>query len=250
MSAADLIGHRYGPYSQEVMDYYLRLDAALGDFLAYLDEQVGADRYAVILSSDHGVAPMPEEASRRGIDAHRVSTADFRDELVAGLQQGLLSAEIYDQPSLALMTIGLVAAFTDPEVTEAQRKTLREHTAQSLVKAPVVAEAFTYDQFMSQEKIDSPYEGLFRRSFHPDRAADVIINFREFYVYPASLPATHGAPYRYDMHVPLLVRSGATPRQVDRQVRTVDVAPTLARLLGITAPDDLDGSVLLDALPN
>lgn len=249
LSSADFIGHDYGPYSQEVMDYYVRLDRMLGDFFDFLDERVGHDRYAVVLTADHGVAPMPEQAIRMGIDARRVSTQDFGRELVDGLQQGMRVTQVYDQPQLSFMRIGLVADFSAADVTDAQLRVLRDSMASRLAQADVIQDVFTYDQLLSEKETGSPYEGLFRRSFHPVRAADVIVNFREYYVYPASLPATHGTPYPYDMHVPLLVRAGRAPGWIERPVRAVDVAPTLARLLGIPAPDDLDGEVLVEAVP-
>ncbi|MFQ5631705.1 MAG: alkaline phosphatase family protein, partial [bacterium] len=60
-SGADAIGHAYGPLSQESMDYFLRLDRNLGDFFAFLDKKISKENYITVLSSDHGVLPMPEE---------------------------------------------------------------------------------------------------------------------------------------------------------------------------------------------
>ena len=68
LSATDLIGHFYGPESHESRDGLLRLDAAVGEFLAFLDEQLGPDHVLVALTADHGVLPLPEwlEATNRG----------------------------------------------------------------------------------------------------------------------------------------------------------------------------------------
>jgi arylsulfatase A-like enzyme len=59
-------------------------------------------------------------------------------------------------------------------------------------------------------------------------------------------PSVHGSPYELDRMVPLLFMGpGVTPGLSDLQARTVDVAPTLARLAGIPFPDGLDGRPLL-----
>ena len=72
LSATDPIGHSWGPDSQEVLDAVLRADRLLADLLAHLDARVGAGRYLVVLTSDHGVCPLPEVARARGRDAGRV----------------------------------------------------------------------------------------------------------------------------------------------------------------------------------
>jgi arylsulfatase A-like enzyme len=57
--------------------------------------------------------------------------------------------------------------------------------------------------------------------------------------------ATHGSPYYYDRHVPLIFLGAGVPAGVvNERAATVDVAPTLASLARIPAPDDLDGRVL------
>jgi predicted AlkP superfamily pyrophosphatase or phosphodiesterase len=248
-SSADLIGHRYGPYSQEVEDYYLRLDQMLGDFLAFLDNQIGRDAYALVLTADHGVAMMPEEAKLRGLDAERVRTADFQRELIEGVQVGLFDYEIMGQPSLQILApLGLVVTLSE-DATEKQLRGLRADIKEHVQTAPVIADAFTYDEIASDTTPDRRFLEQIRHSFHPDRWSDVYLLFRENYVYPASLPAHHGTPYPYDTHVPLIVVvPGQTPATVTRRVRSVDVAPTIASILGVTPPADLDGAELVEVV--
>jgi len=59
LSAHDYIGHAWGHESWEAWDAMLRLDAELAAFLATLDAKVGAGRWAMIATSDHGASPMP-----------------------------------------------------------------------------------------------------------------------------------------------------------------------------------------------
>ena len=92
---------------------------------------------------------------------------------------------------------------------------------------------------------------LYRRSFLPDRAISpgehgVFVRVREGHMVDNAI-ATHGSPYTYDRHVPLIFMGpGFEPGRLDEVVATVDMAPTLASRLGLTLPADLDGRALIE----
>src|SRR5207249_4347692 len=71
-SSNDLIGHSWGPDSQEVLDVTLRSDQVVKRLLDHLDAKVGKGRYVVALTADHGVCPLPEVARAQGKDAGRI----------------------------------------------------------------------------------------------------------------------------------------------------------------------------------
>src|SRR5262249_54132660 len=71
-SANDPVGHCWGPDSQEVLDVTLRADAIVEALLNTLDATVGKGRYVLVLSADHGVAPLPEVARAQGKKAGRI----------------------------------------------------------------------------------------------------------------------------------------------------------------------------------
>jgi predicted AlkP superfamily pyrophosphatase or phosphodiesterase len=81
-SAADATGHTYGPFSQEMQDFYLRLDQYLGGLFSLLDSTVGTDHYVIALSSDHGALPLPEELKKRGIDAGRLHPDTIKADIL------------------------------------------------------------------------------------------------------------------------------------------------------------------------
>ena len=59
------------------------------------------------------------------------------------------------------------------------------------------------------------------------------------------LGATHGTPYDYDTHVPIVFSHKSFKSQkITRAVATVDIAPTIARLVGAEIPMEVDGNVL------
>ena len=72
-SATDVIGHTYGPESQEVMDQLLRLDLVLEKLFKEIDDKVGLKNTLVVLSADHGSFPLVENLQRAGIEARRAS---------------------------------------------------------------------------------------------------------------------------------------------------------------------------------
>jgi arylsulfatase A-like enzyme len=60
---------------------------------------------------------------------------------------------------------------------------------------------------------------------------------------------SHGTPYSYDTHVPLLIMGpGIRAGRYDRPVVLNDVAPTLSTLLGIETPSGASGQPLAEIL--
>ena len=59
----------------------------------------------------------------------------------------------------------------------------------------------------------------------------------------------HGQPTDLDAHLPLIFMGSDIQRGTyEQRVSTVDIAPTLARLLELTPAEPLDGHVLVEAL--
>jgi predicted AlkP superfamily pyrophosphatase or phosphodiesterase len=246
-TAADYIGHRYGPMSQEIEDYYLRLDRMVDDFMGFLDKTVGEGRYVVVLTSDHGVVTMPEELIRRGVDALRIDRLARQEIIIPPLTKVLGDMDLIDQLRGVLVSpYGLVMRLRS-DVREFIAVRARRGVAAELRESPYVADAVAYDDV--RESSDDEFRRLLLRSFHPNRAPDIVIRYKEHYLYRMEAGGTtHETPYSYDSHVPLIFWGpGISPGWHDRRVRTVDIAPTIAALLGVEPPDDLDG-VRLDEI--
>jgi len=94
-----------------------------------------------------------------------------------------------------------------------------------------------------------PYFEMYKHNFHPERSPDLFIQLKKFHLSRLRDGTTHGSPYSYDSHVPLVVVfPGIIPGTVSERVYTVDLAPTVASLLGIPVPDELDGTDRSDLL--
>ncbi|MCG8467576.1 MAG: alkaline phosphatase family protein [Gemmatimonadetes bacterium] len=235
-SAGDYIGHRWGPYSPEVRDYYVRLDRYLGRLFDFLDDRVGADRWTLVLTSDHGVTPPPEELPRG--DARRIPEERFSEEVRAALVAAYADVRIEPAPRIRWQDGPHILSET---ATPAELRTLRRAIADRLAEIDFVAAAYTAEEVAGTSPRRGDMLGRFRRSFDADRSPDVMLRFERGLVV-GETTATHGSPYAHDRHVPLVFMGpGIAPGRHSAPVRTVDIAPTLAALLGIPTPGDLDG---------
>ncbi len=103
---------------------------------------------------------------------------------------------------------------------------------------------WTRTQIESGSGSQDPFLQLFSRSFHPERSGDLFLQVKKYHLLASRGRGTsHGSAYDYDTNVPLLLRVPGMPAKKISQprVRTVDLAPTLASLLGISTPAELDG---------
>lgn len=226
VSQTDRVGHDYGPWSREQLDNLLRLDRRLGEFFDFLDARVGRGRWVVSLSADHGVLVTPEALNAAGNESARRLTAR---ELA--LLDSL--AEPRDAGTLAGSPDSLVAF---------------------LQRLDFVADAWTWEDIGEGQPADS-FAVLAQRSLYPGRSGDelgrrgVAVRLAPELI-EDQRGTGHGSPYWYDRHVPMIfLGPGIPPGRDPHRASTVDFAPTLARLLGISYPDDLDGAALEGLIP-
>jgi arylsulfatase A-like enzyme len=119
---------------------------------------------------------------------------------------------------------------------------------EALRTLPEVAAAYTAEEI----KELSPTTTLERRvknGYREERSGDALVVLRPYLIEGDELQGTtHGSPYDYDAHVPLLICGpGIRPGIYDRPVSPADLVPTLAALLGITDSVRTDGKVLFQA---
>lgn len=242
-SAADYVGHAYGPWSQEAEDYYLRLDRALGAFFDFLDRRIGADAWVAVLSADHGVLPLPEYLAEQGIDARRVTARELREGITSTLERARIDRP--DPIGVASLTGGIVLRYDADAVSDTDVTAFREAFATRLRELDYVADAYTVDN-LEASNLDVPFVDQYRKQRFPGRGPDIYIRPRENVLVGVGRTGTsHGSPYRYDTHVPIVFMGpGLQAQRVDRRIRTVDIAPSLSAFLGVEPPSDLDGTVL------
>jgi predicted AlkP superfamily pyrophosphatase or phosphodiesterase len=244
LSTLDLVGHDFGPDSHEVQDVLSYLDLTLGRLFAFLDDRVGRDKYVVALSADHGVAPIPEQAAKAGLDAGRLSTATISRALEQALESVLgvgphvgrvIATDIYFAPERSAAILANPAAM----------KAVRE----ALLAVPGVQHVFTRAE-ISQPGEDPLLQAI-KHSYFPARSGDVVIAVKPGWIFSsaAGVPATnHGTAHPYDQQVPVILMGTRTKKGSYAQAATpADIAPTLAALAGIKM-DRAQGRVLNEAV--
>ena len=243
-SAADAIGHHFGPLSQEAHDYYLWLDGYLDRFFKFLDTRIGRDNYWVVLSADHGVLPLPEALTQQGIDAGRVLFSDFL-ALVDAVETRLEEELGLEEPLFSAVSGGIFLNYTEAESKGIPPIELRQKVANALKNLEIIADAYTTDELKGDT--DRPYIQHYRNSYDPQITPDIVVRLKENHLVHGPTGTSHGSPYRYDTHVPIIFLG--EPFQAgtySRSVTTADVAPTIAAKLGIRVNDRVDGKVLTE----
>jgi predicted AlkP superfamily pyrophosphatase or phosphodiesterase len=259
LASNDYVGHCFGPESLEVEDMTYRTDQLLGEFVDFVNERLAGRRWIFVLTADHGVAPIPERVAQRKIAAKRNPLVlDSRSQF--GSAHQMLEAYLRDKLGIGSEKPGLVMAVIESQVyLRADHPALKGDTferAQRLTRDWLlsqnnVAAAVTREQILSGGA-SGPLEAALRRSFHPRRSGDVLFCL-EPYDIEGSTTATHGSPWDYDTHVPLLVNEfgnqppeGRMPHgRFNRLVSPASIAPTLAALLHVPPPS----GCLEEALP-
>lgn len=249
-SALDYVGHDFGPRSHEVQDVLVRLDDTIGTLLAHLDEHVGPGNYVVGFSSDHGAPNIPESLNAEGLDAGRVRTA----AILAAAQETLQRVLGPGEYRLRLQWNDL---HLDPAVAEALRR--KPEAVQAIVRAlravPGIGSAYHAGDLAQAAAAGDRVARAAYLSYSPGRSGEFVV-----YARPNWFPVTddgtaqpgdgtsHGLPYAYDQHVPLILfGAGVRPGEYLRLATPADLAPTLAFLCGINMPRT-DGEALVEAL--
>ena len=244
LKATDAVGHAYGPLSQESEDNMLRLDDELGKFFAFLDKTVGLQHCLIALSADHGVLPLPEELRRRGFESARIPAAEAMEE-VKSIEKEMQAEWRTNRPILRQYLDNLNLDYRVADSLGLSPAAFREHVAAKLRSLSFVSDIFTSDELRAGNGAGREHFEKQRRSFHPERSADLTMQLKPYYLvseWPRG--TTHGSPYAYDTHVPLIFWGARIPPQrLDSPHRTVDLAPTLAHLLGLELPADLSRRV-------
>ncbi|MCU1265278.1 MAG: putative protein of the superfamily [Acidobacteria bacterium] len=264
-SANDYIGHRYGPYSQESMDATLRVDRQIGSLLDFVEARVGLRNAIVVFSADHGMAPIPEHAAALGLSGGRVSSPQALAKIRAAITARFNPVGKTPDPAAdyvmkyddnGTMKDGLINANLYFNLAALKRDgvsldEIERVAANAAMTVPGIARCFTREQLLrGAVSFTDPIERRVLHGFYPQRSGDLIIvtdPFKYFIEYP--ITATHGSPYNYDTHVPLIIMgAGVKSGRYFQAASPADIAPTLAALLRVQTPSNSVGRILFEAL--
>lgn len=245
-SSNDLIGHTWGPDSQEVLDVTLRSDLIVRDLLNHLDEQVGKGRYLIAMTADHGICPLPERAKMDGKVSGRQTPLGVLTAAEAHLRKKFGEPESSKSRWVEAANEGgiylnhrLLAARKIDGVDAARA------LAEWLDDQPYVQKAFARDDLLAKPLSDDPIIRRVQKTLHADRTGDVVFVLKPYhFVSTYKTGTTHGSPHAYDTHVPLVVFGpGVKLGKRGDAVTPQACAAILAQALGVPPPKKADAPV-------
>jgi hypothetical protein len=242
-SCNDAVGHDKGPHSAEIRDITVRTDAALERLLATVDRTVGLSRTLVVLTADHGVAPVPEQMNAWKMPGGRFARAELEKAVGSALEkaygagawvEGRAGTDLYLNRAL------LAEKGIDPAEVESR-------VAAAIETLEPVWRAYTRSQLVEGRVPGDPWSRRVLLSFDRERSGDVTVLLEPYWM-GSSSGTTHGTPFSYDTHIPLVLMGPWIKKgRYHRPVTLNDVAPTLSTLLDVETPSGSSGEPLADA---
>ena len=250
-SSTDYVGHFFGPSSLESEDNLHRLDRTLASLFAYVDETVGLDQTLVVLSADHGASEAPGYLNSLGIGGSyfNFDDIDTTDAFAALKAEFGIAEELVDQFFQPYVYLNReVIAERGLDLAEVSHR-----VAEELRKFPGIAYAVSSSDLRAGALAQTPATDAILANFHEERSGDIYVVFEPHWFVSefdgASVTGSHGSPWRYDTHVPVIwMGPGIDAARIGRRVETVDVAPTIAAYLGIRPPSGTRGRMMTEVL--
>ena len=246
LSATDYIGHRYGPDSREQHDNILRLDRSLGAFIDSLYKLRDSASIVFALTGDHGVTSYPELVAKR--TGRPVPPRYDLRPAIAGLRSALrlyhvdTTAVAFDGPLVSVDRAAFATAKVDPEP-------ILGRFVAFVRSSPGIARV---DRVRDLARRDTTRDAVSRRWVHqipPDSPVEYVVTPVEGAYSAEAKVAEHGLPYDDDAHVPVIFFGPwFRAARFNEHALVVDMAPTLARVIGVPPTERVDGRVLTEAL--
>jgi hypothetical protein len=248
LSPNDILGHQVGPDSPQMQQMALDLDHELAEFINFLGHQIGLANVWIALSADHGVSSLPDAVKKLRIPAANLDAKKLEAQLNAALAARFSPAHSATGPA-NYVKLDYPMAWLNQEAFPTH---VHEHDAEAAVgeamKQAGLRDYYTKSQLAEGEAPDTPLGRKYLNSYSPE-GSWYVMGVPDIYTVGSSKGTDHASPYNYDTHVPLafygLPFQAGTYRA---SVEPVDLAATLASLLGINAPTHAVGRVLTEAL--
>lgn len=241
-SPPDYIGHRYGPNSIEIEDTYLRLDKDLAELLSFLDQYIGKENTLVFLTADHAAVENPGYLKEK-----KVPSGFFDRYQSKYILKQYLKKE-FDSDTLIVSFSNLQIFLNEEEIERKKLNVIQVEAkiAEYMLKMPGVASTVTATA-LKNSSFNRGINALIQNGFHPKRSGNVVISlFPGWIDYETKTGTTHGSPYSYDTHVPLIwygwkIKASESSEQVD----ITDIAPTISSILDIPFPNGTTGKPIV-----
>jgi predicted AlkP superfamily pyrophosphatase or phosphodiesterase len=240
-SSTDYIGHQFGTHSVEVQDTYLRLDRDLADLLDGLDQKVGEGNYLVFLTSDHGAVDVPAQLVDKGLPGGYIDSDAVAEQLSKYL------AEKYGQEQW-IRALANQQIYLDRKLVREEGislKEMQEDIAEYLLQVEGVLSTNTAQNYQYRHYSEG-LQAMYQKGFNYQRSGDVFVQLKPGWLISSyRTGTTHGSPYNYDTHIPMLLYGwGVSPGVTHKKTAVTQLAPTLSVLLQIPFPSGSEANPL------
>jgi len=187
----------------------------------------------VVLTGDHGVAPVPEVNQARRMPGGRINTA----QLAQALNQALSEKFGAGKWTLAGGGGGDLSGLRDGGEEQGRLREVRRVAAETLRAMPHIARVFTRDELMTYGGAADVVGQAVVRGYYAARSGDITVVQEPYYLFGGSSGTSHSTPYSYDSHVPVIFYgAGVLPGVYRRRIAPNDIAPTLSSLFDVETP--------------
>lgn len=245
LSSTDYVGHQFGPNSVEAEDTYLRLDKDLAAFFTYLDGKVGKGNYTVFLTADHGAAH-----NANFLIDHKVPAGVWNDgPALTGLNKMLEDKYSVKRAVLSFNNYQVNLNNTELRKQKVSDAAIKLDVIQYLMEQPAIAYAVDM-QRVEEANIPAALKERIQNGYSPEHSGTIQIVLKPgWYSGHGQTGTTHGTWNPYDAHIPLVFMGwGVKHGSLTRETHMTDIAPTVAQLLHIQAPNGNVGTAIGEVL--
>lgn len=250
LSSFDIAGHVFGPQSEHMLDFTVRTDRQLAGFLKLLDDKVGKGKWTLALTGDHGVTPVSFVARQLNLTGGQIDLGKLRKDLSAALRakfgKALGEKDLVRPITVPWIDFREEFGKLEPEL----RGEVLDAAVEFLEQAEGIGMLVTADELDGPPPDADEFERrLVWRGFVPGRSGQIFFQVLPYWYEKSEDLAGHSFGFSYDRHVPILLCGpGVRPGRYATTADPLDIAPTLANLLGIEPPLNYAGRVLSEAL--
>ncbi len=229
-SATDYIGHQFGVNSREVHDTYVKLDKQIASFLKFLEEEIGEANYLLFLTSDHGAGEVRDYLTDMQMPGGYIDTKFMKEDIEASLDKEFGEADYIKK--ITNLNVYLDSSIL---INSKKKEEVLAYSKEELKKYPGILKVFSKNEI---ELANNLLDNKVANGFMESESGDLILLEKPNWNTNSNQGSTHGSPYSYDTHVPLLfygwnIKAG----EVSKAYSVVDIVPTISILLGIPMPD-------------